>query len=394
MVAFLPPYRIDPATLPPLLLTSEPGSFARRTMAERYPHIIEDVIDQNRFPEPVNQALAGLGQELLSGAIQPLREDAADRGFWDAVSAPYLGRSWLDVPWYWAETYAYRRMLEATRYFQPGPWSGFDLFAAGKRAEWQPGAAPAAVATLLSGLPSAPELRFKRLLTASLWGNRIDLSMKTIVARYAGGAGRAGQSAEDQANVLADDSQAVWDNLHTRHTSSGSGPTVILIADNTGTELSMDLALIDFLLAEGLAGRVELHCKGQPFFVSDTMPADVEVGLQALTTGDTLAANLADRIRSHLSAGRLLIRTHWFYTTSLFYFRMPDDLFRWLEASSLVILKGDANYRRLVGDAALGARCFLRGRYRVLPGSTGCAAGSEIGCGDRAPRWPGGAPAG
>ena len=73
--------------------------------------------------------------------------------FWDAVSAPYIGRSWLDVPWYWAEAFFYRRVLEVTRYFQPGPWQARDPFAARKRQEWAPEIAPAAVAATAGGSP-------------------------------------------------------------------------------------------------------------------------------------------------------------------------------------------------------------------------------------------------
>jgi hypothetical protein len=47
----------------------------------------------------------------------------------------------------------------------------------------------------------------------------------------------------------------------------------------------------------------------------------------------------------------LQLRTHWFYTTSLFYYELPADLRAGLAAAGLVIVKGDANYRRLFGDA-------------------------------------------
>ena len=54
------------------------------------------------------------------------------------------------------------------------------------------------------------------------------------------------------------------------------------MADNTGTELLMDMALIDFLLETGLAAEVHLHLKPQPFFVSDAMIQDLADGLDAL----------------------------------------------------------------------------------------------------------------
>ena len=126
---------------------------------------------------------------------------------------------------------------------------------------------------------------------------------------------------------------------------------MIVVNDNAGTELAMDLALVDFLLGSGLAGRVVLHLKAQPFFVSDAMPKDVQAALGALSAGPAEGARLAARLADRLAAGRLQLRTHWFYTTSLFYFELPGDLRADLAAAGLVIVKGDANYRRLFGDA-------------------------------------------
>ena len=336
----VPGLSIDPASLPPPLLTSEPGSFARHTFEERIPHIIQETAAQNAFPPEIAGALADLRGELLDGSIRELREEAPDVAFWDTVSQPYLGRSWLDVPWYWAETYLYRRLLEATRYFQPGHWQGLDPFAAQKRDEWQPAVAPRAVAAVLDGLPADLPARFAALLMASLWGNRIDLSYKLVADLGASApAGAAGS------HLLVDDSAAVWEYLRSgrRH--------LVLIADNAGTELAMDLALLDLLLSSGLVERVDLHLKPQPFFVSDAMPADVEAGLSALGSAALPTANLAAHLREHLGRGRLRLVTHWFYATSLFYYQLPEDLGTTLGQAGLVIVKGDANYRRLFGDA-------------------------------------------
>jgi hypothetical protein len=145
----LPPCQVDLAALPPVSMTSEAGSFAYNTLKTRVPAISQETIRLNTFPTDIRAALHQLYDELTAGTIRGLREDAADRAFWDAVCAPWLGRSWLAVPWYWAEAYFYRRILEATRYFQPGPWRGFDPYAIKKRTEWAADAAPQAVGRLL-----------------------------------------------------------------------------------------------------------------------------------------------------------------------------------------------------------------------------------------------------
>ena len=332
---------IDLAGLPPLLRTSEPGSFAHNTLRVRVPAILQETISLNAFPPEIRRDLEELHAELVCGVIRPLREDATDRAFWEEVSAACYGHSWLDAPWYWAEAYFYRRVLEATRYFQPGPWQGLDPYAAKKQAEWAPDAAPRLVNTLLESLPTERPARCERLFHASLWGNRADLSY--AVAAHLDGASDPHQH---RSNLLADDTPAVW-----RFLSSRPRLRVTLLADNAGTELLTDLALADFLLAESLAGEVHLHLKPQPFFVSDAMPGDLLAGLAALAHGGPAAQALGGRLRGCLASGRLRLVTHWHAVTSLFYSQMPHDLRRDLAAADLVIVKGDANYRRLVGDA-------------------------------------------
>ena len=318
--------------------------FAHNTLKVRKPGIIDEIIALNHFPAAINQTLAGLRDEIVGGVVRGLREDAPDRGFWDAASAPFVGRSWLDVPWYWAEAFLYRRILEATRYFQPGPWQGFDPFAAKKQAEWQPDAAPRLVDELLRELEgSSGAARFRRLLHASLWGNRTDLSY-AVPTQFAKEQ-QAGQAADEQDHLLVDDWPAVWS-----HLQRAAAGRLAVITDNAGTELLMDLALVDHLLSEGLANRVDLHLKPQPFYVSDAMARDVAAGLHALPGGGSLAARLSCRLWAHIDGGRLVLCTHWFYASSLFFAALPADLARDLAGYDLVLVKGDANYRRLVGD--------------------------------------------
>ncbi len=129
------------------------------------------------------------------------------------------------------------------------------------------------------------------------------------------------------------------------------GSRIALIADNAGTELLMDIVLIDFLIASGCASEVSLYLKPQPFFVSDAMPADLVAGLDALVAGGEPGRKLAYRVDGHVAAGELLPKTHWYFPTDLFYFQMPADLAANLAGMDLVIVKGDVNYRRLLGDA-------------------------------------------
>ncbi len=326
--------------LPPLLLTSDPGSFAHNTLKVRVPRILRDTIEANDFPASVVHDLESLHAELRAGEIVPLTEDAPDVAEWNRLSLNYFGRTWLDVPWYWAEAFFYRRLLEATRYFQRGPLQGFDPFAATKRREWAPEAAPAALERVLGSLEQEPQQQFEQLLHASLWGNRTDLSY--MVAAHLGAT--TGPEAERD-NLLVDDGQAVlW------HLLGRDGGKVGIITDNAGTELLMDVALADFLLRTDIAAEVHLHLKPQPFYVSDAMIADLAEGIDAITDAGGAAGRLGRRMDGHVAAGVLHPTTHPFYCMPLFYHDMPADLRAALARLDIVIVKGDANYRRLVGD--------------------------------------------
>jgi uncharacterized protein with ATP-grasp and redox domains len=324
-------------------MNSDPGSFARRTFEVRIPAILREALDLNPFFDgEIRRNIEALHAELTAGAIRGLIEEALDRPFWDVAAAPYVGRSWLEAPWYWAEAFFYRRVLEATRYFQPGPWQGIDPYAAKKRAEWAVDAAPLAVAQMLESLADDDtEAQFEQLLHAALWGNRTDLSY--MVAAHLGA---TAAPVDERANLLVDDSAALWYFLQTN-----AGGRVAILADNAGTELLMDVVLLDFLLTTGLAAEVHLHLKPQPMFVSDAMIQDLADGLDALALGGGAAAMLARRVDGHITSGELILKTHWFNASSLFYSQMPDDLRADLACMDLALVKGDANYRRLLDDA-------------------------------------------
>ena len=328
------------ASLPPLLLTSNPGSFAHNTLKVRVPRILRDTVEANDFPPGVRVRLEALYEELTVGRIRPLEEDAPDAAQWNAWSAPYVGRAWLDVPWYWAEAYFYRRLLEATGYFQPGEMARIDPFAPIKRREWAADAAPAAVTAVLENLSDDLRTRFEQTFHASLWGNRTDLSY-TIAAHL----GATAEPGQERANLLVDDWLAVWEHLTNRDMNK-----VAIITDNAGTELLMDVVLADFLLTAELASGVQMHLKPQPFYVSDAMKQDLADGTDALIEAGGAAARLGRRMDGAIVAAEISLRTHPFYCSPLFYEEIPADLRASFAEMNLVIVKGDANYRRLVGD--------------------------------------------
>jgi len=123
-----------------------------------------------------------------------------------------------------------------------------------------------------------------------------------------------------------------------------------VVADNAGRELLADLVLIDHLLRLRYADSISLHVKPYPYYVSDATTPDVVACLQRLAATPGSSAETAHRLHAAMGEGKVSLYTHEFYCAPWSYHRMPADLTAQFERASLTILKGDLNYRRLVGD--------------------------------------------
>jgi hypothetical protein len=140
-----------------------------------------------------------------------------------------------------------------------------------------------------------------------------------------------------------------------------------LIADNAGRELLADLVLIDDLLTNHPEVAVRLHVKPSPYYVSDAVTADVAACLRRLAATPGTAAEISNRIRNAIRRGRLTINPHWFYCAPLSFHHMPTDLAQELSSASIVIVKGDLNYRRLVGDCMWNPTAPFTDAVRYFP---------------------------
>jgi hypothetical protein len=321
-------------------MTSEPGSFARLTIVERKPLILSQVIEDNDYPSAIVQRLVAFQAEIASQPIRPLREEAPDTAFWNEELAAWAGKTWLEVPWYLAETAFYRRLMEAVEYFQPGPWQRHDPFGRQKQKQIEGTVGRLAKDWALLEV-AEPDLAFEALLHSALWGNRADLSNFTVRLGVPGGLA----AREERHNLLIDHTDEV------RRYVVGGLRRVDFVNDNVGMDLLFDLALADLLLRQGWAGQVVFHLKNAPFFVSDAMPQDVSETISRLRLSPDLAVQaLRERLEAHLAAGRLALEADPFWTTCLMFRQFPLSLQDELALSDLVVLKGDVNYRRLLDD--------------------------------------------
>ncbi|MGW4380560.1 damage-control phosphatase ARMT1 family protein [Kitasatospora sp. NPDC004531] len=320
----------------PLIRSDTPGSFPWSVFHERHPKLIRQVVDALPYEPGQRAALERLLTESTSGVLEPPTADAHDREQWLEWGRGLWGRPWGEAPFLWAESWFYRRLLDATGYFGPGAWQGIDPFGPFKHAELASAAVDGELAALdeLAELPAAR--RAQALLSSALWGNRADLGFRIT-------AGAVEPAATD---LVVDESallRAAWERAEDGR--------VCLVADNSGRELLPDLVLIDHLLHRTPVARVDLYVKPQPYYVSDATTADVLATVARLRTAPAAAAEATGRRLWHaMNSGALTVRTHPFFCAPLPFADLPADLRAEFTGAAMTILKGDLNYRRLVGD--------------------------------------------
>lgn len=331
--------------IPAPMRGTESDTWAASTIKERLPEIVQRTLAENEFAPPAARRLEILIADIPHGPIRPLQDDAPDADAWQGYVAPYAGQNWLEPPWFFTETYFYRRILEATGYFGSGLGRALDPFAYQKRQGLATsGAEIERLAAELEAWRAStqPAETCAQALAVALWGNQADLSLWP-----AGGDDQPQHADGDAADhLLVDEATAVSTYLFQSHAAR-----IDILADNAGFELVADLCLVDYLLGSNAAPVVHLHLKQHPTFVSDALAADVAETVAFLDAGEAAAVQaLGARLTEHLRNGRLLLRDHPFWTSPLAFWEMPGDVRADLAQSHLIISKGDANYRRLLGD--------------------------------------------
>jgi Damage-control phosphatase ARMT1-like domain len=374
--------------LPDRIRSDVPGTWAYDTMSRRVDGEIlertwldnEHVWKEARWSDALTkfQALRGELQSAASTRLtylgdhetfQPSGDESYDdadavsaeelrleRQEWREILQPYVeaNETWLSAPWMVTEFYVYRRLMAAIGYFDPAsPGYKYDPFEKQKRAGLVSsiGSAEPMLGKIPRLTPDSPGL----VLAASiaLWGNKMDLSLwpanvetstvdvfTTIL----------GQAAE---NLLHDDSSVLAEHCHKLQNRGGGN--VDIVVDNAGFELVTDLALATYLVQSGIARTVTFQLKSHPTFVSDALAKDLLETVAHYRDLDALQYPNAHRAgvtwQQFLENGSWQCREHRFWVQPYAMWDMTEPLRTDLaQRCDMTIVKGDANYRRLLGD--------------------------------------------
>ena len=316
---------------PPPLRTDGSNPFARFSMEIRVPRIARDLLEKNPTLAPTSrEAVERLACSIEEDAPLPApRPPAPDVDAWASAHAEHASERWLAAEWFHAELAFYREIAHACRFWE----TDRDPFAPAKDEELA-GERPWSRLEQALDRRGARDERIGELLDACLWGNRVDLS-------YTVGASHDHPHDDD---LLVDDRASAIPLL------VRPGAHIHVVADNAGTELALDLGLVDALL-EDPACRVTVHLKAQPVFVSDALPRDVWSTLDRMGARRGVVGSAAARLRAGFDAGRLRLAPDPFWSGPRFLWEAPSHVTQALSAATIVVIKGDANYRRVVGDA-------------------------------------------
>jgi uncharacterized protein with ATP-grasp and redox domains len=370
--------KTPPEPIPAPLTGSEPDSFAYYTITVRFPRIINQVLQENDLPDDQQKTLNQLLAEIPYGTLRPLMDqNAPDARSWSEHLHPYSGQDWLQTPWFLCETYFFRRIIEAIRFYDQEPHNRLDPYHAQKKNNLDETLAELRGTVQNVPVDSGEGLKdaLQQGLILQVWGNQTDLSMWPAGSDQ----GPDQMGSQDASHLLVNQAGFIAEHLHKAHK-----PRVDLILDNAGAELTRDLLLADLLLSSPIQATVHFHAKPHPTYVSDATAHDVHMTIAAFNEIVNRSLQKAGRRLSHaLSEARLQIHDDYFWTSPLSAWQMPDVLYDDLGEAHLVISKGDANYRRLLGDRhwPFFTPFAEITRYRPAPLAALRVLKSEVACG-------------
>ncbi len=326
-------------------IVGEEGSFAQFTILQRLPVILERIMEDFRAEPNIVSRVQSFREDMIHGKIEKLPVSGPDIEVWGNYIQPYFGKSWFEVPFYFAETYFYRMILDAVDYFT----TGIDPFARQKDGEIQSNLeVMAKMAYEMEDKAGQDVAQFiEELINLNLWGNKADLSQLDIH-----------KSGKEDYQTIVDDTKTLIEFLQVGINR------LDIVLDNSGLELFTDILLSTWMLRLDLVKKVVFHTKAFPTFVSDATNKDVHILINFLANQEIELSNL---FMNYQQQGQINIVDNEFWNRPHHFYEMPKDLNESLKHSDMVVFKGDANYRRIFGDRMIPSTTPLNLLTNYLP---------------------------
>jgi len=339
---------------------------SRRVNEEILERTVQDCAEDLAKPEfaTIQKNIQALRAELsaasstklthLDKALAPCDKEWQE---WYNILQPHIeaGDTWLTAPWMVTEFYVYRRLMQAFDYWSKDSIGyQYDPFRQQKQAGLVSsiGSAEPALARI-AGLPVDSDEGLQLAVSLALWGNKMDLSLwpANIEASSTDVFTEILHAATE--NLLHDDTDVLSEYCDKLRELGGGA--IDIIVDNAGFELVTDLALAQYLVESGIAHTVYFQLKSHPTFVSDALEKDLRdtvVYYAALDAGQSPAAQAAGKKwQALLDDGKWKCVEDNFWCQAFAMWDMTEPLRSdMVQRCDLAFVKGDANYRRLLGD--------------------------------------------
>lgn len=375
------------SVIPNALSATETGSFAYHTIKNRLPVTITKAIDLltrsrteliQKYGEEsdadIKKAIEGLSElryELQTDKrLKTITDDDSDASLWnDAIKKieEVQGEenlTWFKGAWLFSECYLYRRIRQIML-MSKSELKNYDPFTKAKIETCELGSK--SVSDLVKNLCPLEKFtndelmseNFQKVIKAVLWANKNDLSLSSgsDVSSKSKDFVEVLKKLDD--NIICSHIDELWTlliDLKSNKLTNKKHTRIDIVLDNCGIELASDLILADFLLRHNFADQVFLHAKRFPWFISDVTKDDYDYLIQQFRTENSISIDKFQQRLTDYKDNKQLIIDHenQFWTLSHSYDKMKEiapELYNDFKAnSSLVFLKGDLNYRKLIGD--------------------------------------------
>jgi len=307
--------------------------WVRPSVFERCPEILNEVVN-----------VGGVNRQLLEPIFKDIKENAKLTQIQTGPEAEFYNTritsesDWANTPWFFLESYFYRRLFDATGYFE----NGSDPFAKSKQkslTESLPSLRTLAVVVQdLLTLDTLTEEAFTLILHDMLWGNKADLALnpKGVSKEVLG-------KKTHSSDILINHTEKFFGLVQTCVDGKFD-----IIVDNVGLDVLSDL-MVATVLTKFYNINFTFHIKKNPIFVSDVTRQDWDHMMNVFESDEGLKY-FHSLWSDHLSKGKWVVKDNPYWNRFEAFWDLPEDLSQQFSKSNLVIVKGDANSRRVHGD--------------------------------------------